>query len=202
MTFLPTQSLNKQKYCLQIIFLLILVTAPLDEAKSISAQDEAKSISVHYEATSISVQDEVKSISVQDEAKSISVPTIEGTPATTSVPVTPGIWNQELTVTEIEKKTDDKQQSPPPEMRRCKTMKPKYVKKNLKYFFICRFYDWASFDSRFPSEAGTGLKTLDVHDHSYATPIAGHSPISVSGDLDVPGTGKEDFPYIECFVSR
>ena len=98
MTFLPTQSLNKQKYCLQIILLLILGTAPL--------------------AT---------------KSNAGKVPTIEGTPATTSVPVTPGIWNQELTVTEIAKKTDDKQQSPP---RRCKTMKPKYVKKNFKYFFL------------------------------------------------------------------
>jgi hypothetical protein len=77
------------------------------------------------------------------------------------------------------------------------------LRKTLYNFFVCRFYDFTSFDFRFLSEAGTGLKTLDVHDHSYATPIAGHTPISFSGDLDVPGTGKEeDFPYIELFVSR
>ena len=77
------------------------------------------------------------------------------------------------------------------------------LRKTLNNFFVCRFYNFTSFDSRFLSEAGTGLKTLDVHDHSYATPIAGHTPISVSGDLDVPGTGEEDdFPYIELFVSR
>ena len=102
MTFLPTKSLNKQKYFSQIILLLTLDTAPLATTSNAG-----------------------------------KVSTMEGTPAPTSVPVTPGIWNQVLTVTEIAKKTDDKQQSPPPEMRHCKIMKPRYVKKNFKYFFFC-----------------------------------------------------------------
>ena len=77
------------------------------------------------------------------------------------------------------------------------------LRKTLNIFFVCRFYDLSSFDSRFPSEAGTGVKTLDGHDHSYTTHIAGHTPKSVSGDLDVPGTGKEEeFSYIALFVSR
>lgn len=77
------------------------------------------------------------------------------------------------------------------------------LRKTLNNFFEGRFYDLSSFDSRFLSEAGTGVKTLDVHDHSYTTPVPGHTPISVSGDLDVPGTGKEeDFPYICLYVSR
>ena len=96
-TFLPAQYLNKQKFCLQIILLLILDTAPLPSTSNAG-----------------------------------KVSTMEGTPAPTSVPVTPGIWNQDLTVTEIAKKPDDKQQIPPPEMRHCKTKKPRYVKKNFK----------------------------------------------------------------------
>ena len=104
MTFLPTKSLNKQKYFSQIILLLTLDTAPLATTSNAG-----------------------------------KVSTMEGTPAPTSVPVTPGIWNQVLTVTEIAKKTDDKQQSPPPEMRHCKIMKPRYVKKNFKYFLYVDF---------------------------------------------------------------
>ena len=86
-------------------------------------EDEAKS-SILNSGKAV-VEDKAKSsilnsgeIVVEDEAK--------------SVPVTPGIWNQDLTVTEIAKKLDDKQQIPPPEMRRCKIMKPRYVKKNFK----------------------------------------------------------------------
>jgi hypothetical protein len=89
--------------------------------------------------------------------------------------------------------------------------------KNFKYFFVGRFYDLTSFDSRFLSETATGVKILDVHDHSYATsdsmPKAGHTPISVPGTssstitspvrVDNPNLGKvEDFPYNEIFISR
>ena len=46
--------------------------------------------------------------------------TLEGTSAPTSVPVTAGILNQDLIVTESAKNLDDKQQIPPPEMRGCR----------------------------------------------------------------------------------
>ena len=63
------------------------------------------------------------------------------------------------------------------------------------------------FNSRVPSESVSGLKIVEIRDHSYAMPDAMNkfdcAPISALGDLDEPFFGNpKDFEYDEIFVSR